>query len=168
MWSYFSFCKEYLRWLTNRWFSIGRWLLWGLGFLGFGCLGVGGWGFWGFGVKIGFCPGRYSGTQRRRSRCCLRQRRFDVGRCCDSMFSQKQTSADDSRYGKNAGIRIWVTTKLRGQETRVPGMGAFLLALSVSILFFSGWSSSHKHRSDFSRWMKSEYRKAKSSAVGQK
>lgn len=42
------------------------------------------------------------------------------------------------RYGKNAGIRIWVTTRLRGPETRVPGMGAFLLAMSVSTLFFPG------------------------------
>lgn len=40
------------------------------------------------------------------------------------------------RYGKDAGLQIWTTTKAHALGTSVPGMGAFLIALSARMCLF--------------------------------
>jgi hypothetical protein len=39
-------------------------------------------------------------------------------------------------YGKDAGLQIWTTTKAHALGTSVPGMGAFLIALSARMCLF--------------------------------
>ena len=39
-----------------------------------------------------------------------------------------------ARYGPQAGLQIWVTVQQQIRGTRLPGMGAFLIALSVRML----------------------------------